>query len=246
MALREQFETSGLWLFRYRSYLPLVLLALILHWLGSFTYLGQSHDTNEMWQLFCCLIALVGFAIRVITVGHVPHGTSGRNSQHQVADVLNTTGMYSVVRHPLYLGNYLVFLGFVAFFHSYMIALLSTCLFALYYERIMFAEEHFLRRKFGDAFEQWADTTPAFIPRMSGWKTAKLPFSIRTVLSREYSTLFLITSVFAVLDEIADSIVEQRLIVDWRWIAVFFSGMTIYITLRTMKKHSSWLRVADR
>ena len=32
--------------------------------------------------------------------------TSGRNTHDQVADSLNTSGIYSIVRHPLYVGNF--------------------------------------------------------------------------------------------------------------------------------------------
>ena len=34
----------------------------------------------------------------------------------------------------------------------------------VYYERIMYAEEQFLRRKFGTVYTDWAAHTPAFIP----------------------------------------------------------------------------------
>ncbi len=57
------------------------------------------------------VISFFGLALRVIVVGHAPYGTSGRNTREQVADTLNTTGMYSIVRHPLYLANYLIILG---------------------------------------------------------------------------------------------------------------------------------------
>ncbi|MGB8874133.1 MAG: hypothetical protein WCC75_12145, partial [Desulfobaccales bacterium] len=43
--------------------------------------------------------------------GLPPRGTSGRNTQGQVAETLNTTGIYSLVRNPLYLGNFLIWLG---------------------------------------------------------------------------------------------------------------------------------------
>ena len=80
--------------------------------LTSFTYLGQRHVINEAWQMLCISVSFLGLFIRIVTVGRAPIGTSGRNTREQVANTLNTTGIYSLVRHPLYLGNYLVFLGF--------------------------------------------------------------------------------------------------------------------------------------
>ena len=52
--------------------------------------------------------------IRIYTVGTTPAGTSGRNRDKQIAEKLNKTGVYSIIRHPLYLGNLLIWLG-VAF-----------------------------------------------------------------------------------------------------------------------------------
>jgi len=52
-------------------------------------------------------LSMFGFIIRAIAIGTTPKGTSGRNTKEgQVAESLNTKGIYSMVRHPLYLGNY--------------------------------------------------------------------------------------------------------------------------------------------
>ena len=246
MSLYSEFETSGSWFFRYRSFLPLVALPLFVTSLQSYTYLGQSHRLTEWWQTFCFLLSLSGLAVRIVTVGYAPHGTAGRNTRRQVAETLNTTGMYSLVRHPLYFGNYLILLGFVMFFRSWSLVLLMTCLYTLYYERIMFAEEAFLKKRFGDLFEYWAASTPAFIPRLHGWIRPTLPFCWRTVLRREYSGLFLITSVFPLLDLLGDWFVEAKVHPDWPWFFVFVLGAMVYVTSRTLKRRTELLRVAGR
>jgi hypothetical protein len=179
-------------------------------------------------------------------VGYAPRGTSGRNTREQLADVLNTTGMYSIVRHPLYLGNYLAMLGVAVFFHTWWMVLLTTSLYALYYERIMFAEEAFLRERFGETFEQWALATPAIVPRLRGWRQPELPFSWRTVLRREYTGIFLLTTTFFLLDVAGDSIAEGRLRIDTPWIAVAIFGATSYVVLRTLKKKTHVLDVQGR
>ena len=110
-----------------------------------------------------------------------PAGTSGRNTREQVANTLNRTGIYSVVRHPLYLGNYLIILGFALWPHVWWLIVLTSCFYALYYERIMLAEENFLRQRFGETFEKWSAQTPAFLPKFRGWKPSAVPFCWRTV-----------------------------------------------------------------
>ena len=100
-----------------------------------------------------------GLAIRAYTVGHAPRGTSGRNTMVQRADMLNTTGSYSLARHPLYLGNYLMWLGIVFFVGVWWLAIICTPVFWIYCERIMYAEEAFLGDRFGRNFHEWAART---------------------------------------------------------------------------------------
>jgi protein-S-isoprenylcysteine O-methyltransferase Ste14 len=246
MSLRSQLESNGTWLFRHRSYLPLVVIPVFLACLPSFTYLGRSHLINEVWQVFCLAISFSGLALRIIAVGRAPLGTSGRNTREQVANSLTTTGIYSVVRHPLYLGNYLILAGMALWPHVWWLVILASCLFALYYERIMLAEEAFLRERFGDTFETWAATTPAFFPRLRGWKPSPVSFCWRTVLQREYNAFLLIIAVFWLFDLIGDSIVEGRLHLDYVWFPVFIAGFIIFATLRSLKKRTKLLNVKGR
>ena len=116
MALQEELEMQGNWLFRRRSLLPLVIL-----WVGVAAAVLSIRTRGVLfasvfpyWHLYeylCLAVGLAGTLVRIYTVGHTPVGTSGRNTEGQVADVLNTTGIYSTVRHPLYLGNFLMWLG---------------------------------------------------------------------------------------------------------------------------------------
>ena len=75
-----------------------------------------------------------------------------------------------MLRHPLYLGNYFIWLGVaVATFNIYFIVIMSL-IFWIYYERIMFAEERFLERKFGNDYLNWSNALPAFIPSLLSFK----------------------------------------------------------------------------
>ena len=111
MKISEHFSHRGPFFFRWRGYLFLFLVPIILLSFIGFTFPFGSQTLALFWEIGCFLISLLGLSVRVLTVGSVPRGTSGRSTRKRQADVLNTTGMYSIFRHPLYLGNYLMALG---------------------------------------------------------------------------------------------------------------------------------------
>lgn len=236
MALREHFEQAGNWLFRRRSFLPLLLLPLFLIALREFTYPGGSHELHLLWEGGCFAVSLAGLALRIATVGFAPPGTSGRNRHEQQANSLNTTGTYSLVRHPLYLGNYLMWLGVASVPRVWWLPVLVTLAFILYYERIMFAEEEFLRRQFGTAFTTWAARTPAFVPQHSPWTPPDRPFSLRQVLRQEYSGLFALVLVYTLLEVGGDFVATGRLQLDPVW-GVFFVVTALLAGVLRILKH---------
>jgi protein-S-isoprenylcysteine O-methyltransferase Ste14 len=187
MGLIESMQSSGRWLFRYRGQLPLVLFIFAAPAVYYTDYTSISSVTNKIVNYSAVLLSLIGFIIRSYTVGTTPRGTSGRNTKQQVAEELNTSGIYSMVRHPLYLGNYLIWLGIVVYTKSIPFTIIFTLLYWLYYERIMMAEENFLNGKFGNSFALWSERIPAFIPKLSGFIPPTSKFSMQQVLRREYS-----------------------------------------------------------
>ena len=246
MTLSEDFERSGNWLFRWRGYLPLLALALLIARLPGYRCLLDDPVLDRAWELLCLAVATLGLAVRAHVIGHTPRNTSGRNAREQRADSLNTTGLYSVVRHPLYLGNFLIFLGTVGFVHDPWPAAVCLLGFWLYYERIMFAEEAFLRAKFGDAFLEWAAGTPAIVPNPRRWRAPELPFSLRNVLRREYNNFFSVVLAMFLLDVISDSVVEGRLALGQFWPPALATGFVIWLALRTLKRRTNLLRVDGR
>jgi protein-S-isoprenylcysteine O-methyltransferase Ste14 len=246
MALREEFRKSGEWLFRWRSYLPLLLIVFFVLALAGLRHPYGSRGLSGSWEIFCLAVSFAGLGIRLFTGGYVPRGTSGRNTKGQVAEVLNTTGIYSLVRHPLYLGNFLIWLGISLFLGLWWFTLIIILILWLYYERIMFAEEEFLQEKFGEAFVQWAEKTPAFIPKFGNWVKPNLPFSFKTAIRKEYSGFFAMMVVFTLLKIAQELFGRGRLGLDWQWAVMFGVSLSIYLGVRYLKKRTAWLQVEGR
>lgn len=236
MALREHFEASGAWLFRWRSYLPLVLFVFVFLGLRHYHYPNGSHAQQTAWEIFCLLIGLAGEAVRAAAIGYVAMGTSSRVARAQEADALNTTGLYSLVRHPLYLGNYLMWLGPALLTRNVWVPLVVSLAFWLYYERIMAAEEAFLRSRFGEVFERWANATPAFLPALHGWQAPATKFQLRRVLRRERSSILGLMATFTVLTSYIDSRIMGRLHVDPLWFALFALTLIFYGVMEADKR----------
>ncbi len=247
MALREELERQGSWLFRWRSYLPLLMLPVVFIALKHSGGIERSagHLAEGLFEGLCVAISLMGLAIRCLTVGYIPKGISTRNRKVGQAPSLRTTDMYSVVRHPLYLGNFLILLGIAMSIQVWWFVLIAMLAFWLYYERIMFAEEEALRAKFGEAYAEWAEKTPAFFPRFKKWQKPSSPFSFRHVLRREYTGFFEIIAAFALLEFAGDWLAEGRLRFGLGRAILLAFGFVTYLILRTLKKRTKILEPAD-
>lgn len=250
MALIEEFEEEGIWLFRYRSLLPIIILVI-----GTFLILRSElyprvfflRDTpfEIYYEMFCLFISLIGLGIRIYTVGHTPKNTSGRNTKEQIADTLNISGIYSTVRHPLYLGNFFMWLGLAMLTGNIWFILIFCFVYWLYYERIMFAEEQFLRRKFGKQYLDWAKNVPAFIPKYSKFFKSDLTFSWKKVLKQEKNGLAAIFLIFCVFD-IAGEIIEKDTHFNYFLIAGTILTLLMYVVLKYIKKRTQILNETGR
>jgi protein-S-isoprenylcysteine O-methyltransferase Ste14 len=189
MALIHSFEKNGNFLFKYRGQIPLILFILILPviFLTDYSFVVSNPAYDLYFLIGCIAVSFLGQIIRAIAIGTSNKYTSGRNTKEQVAEALNTKGIYSTVRHPLYLGNYFMWIGIVLYSYNLWFFILVSLLFWLYYERIMFAEERFLERKFGQSYIDWSMNVPPFIPSFKNFDRSEISFSFKTILRREYS-----------------------------------------------------------
>lgn len=251
MALQEEFETQGNKLFKYRSYLPLIVLfiGVILYLrteLHPETFILKGTSYEIFYEMFALFISLIGFSIRVHTVGHTPKNTSGRNTKEgQVADTLNTTGIYSIVRHPLYLGNFLMWLGPAMLTGHFWFIISFVLFFWLYYERIMYAEEQFLRNKFGKEYLDWSKNVPAFVPNFENYKKSNLPFSWRKVLKKEKNGLFGLFLIFCVFD-LSGELIKNETNYNYFLIAMSILTGLSYIILKYLKMKTNLLDELNR
>ncbi len=248
MALKHSFEKKGNQLFKFRGQIPVVLFlcAIPAIYLSKLECIETYSWIEDVLLVIGILLSFLGQIIRSIAIGKSSKQTSGRNILEQEAKTLNTTGIYSIVRHPLYLGNFFLWMGIVLYAGNFWFVIIVGLLFWLYYERIMFAEEAFLEREFEDEYLNWADKTSAFIPSWKNHSKTEVKFSVKTILRREYPGVSATIIGFVYVDFVRNWIVAGEPI--WLWLhgGIILFALLLSLVLRTLKHHTSVLKEEDR
>ena len=143
----------GARLFRHRGWLPLLFLGIPLVMPGS--------TTPFRWEIGLGLIA-IGEAIRL--AGVAAAGSVTRRRSRNVKRLV-TYGIFAWCRNPLYVGNFLVWMGFVVISGVLWFLPIAIVLFAVEYELIVRYEEGVLESTFGAEYLQYKSTTPRWLPR---------------------------------------------------------------------------------
>jgi protein-S-isoprenylcysteine O-methyltransferase Ste14 len=143
------------WVRRYRRYLPIPLVLLILMFLRPTAPL-ESLFLDTLTDLFGVGICAFGQWIRMWAWGS--NATVGKWG-------VRDRGPYKMMRHPLYAGNFLIVLGLLVVFHNLWAYLLLLLPFAYMYHTITNMEEKRLRRRFTEDYQEYREqAVPRFLP----------------------------------------------------------------------------------
>jgi protein-S-isoprenylcysteine O-methyltransferase Ste14 len=105
-------------------------------------------------------VSIAGLAIRAWAAGHIRKNA-----------VLATTGPYAFTRNPLYLGSFILGLGFTIAAGRWLLALLFAALFVGIYLPVMRVEASTLAEMFGDDYRRYAESVPLFVPRLTRYRS---------------------------------------------------------------------------
>jgi protein-S-isoprenylcysteine O-methyltransferase Ste14 len=171
--------------FRYRGYL--LPVAVILYLLPGPPLFPDPARAG----LDGFLIAAFGQLIRILTVG-LAYIIRGGKDHRVYAEDLVTSGLYSHCRNPMYVGNFFLLIGLAVAANSWVFALGGILLGLGMHRAIVAAEEHFLRGKFGAAYDAYCADVPRWVPRLGGLlaTVSSMQFQWRRVILKEYATSF--------------------------------------------------------
>lgn len=111
-------------------------------------------DKGGYWVTLGLLFIVIGAGFRLAAMGKI--------RKHED---LATTGVYSLCRHPLYLGSMLATTGFCILLNDLENDLMAAAYFAVFYTLSIVWEEIRLAERFGEKHADYCRATPLLLPR---------------------------------------------------------------------------------
>ena len=136
--------------YRSRQFVGIVFLIVL-------TVLGAPIAELYYWGV---VAAVLGIAVRLWASGHVKKDK-----------ILAVTGPYAYVRHPLYVGNHLIMVGFCLASSLWWSFFAWIALSLYYYPQTIEAEDRQLAKLFPGQWEDWARETKALMPRLRPYRS---------------------------------------------------------------------------
>ena len=141
---------GGTWLQRWR--VPLGFLCAVL-----FLIFARPKPST---LLIGAIVSVLGLILRAWASGHIRKNSA-----------LATSGPYAFTRNPLYLGSFLLGLGFTLASGFWPLGILFALFFLGIYFPVMRVESATLAELFGASFERYAREVPLFFPRVTPYRS---------------------------------------------------------------------------
>ncbi len=147
-----QAEQYGAWLFKYRDYTPIPLIIIMLFFA----------EPTALSATLGLLFTIGGELIRIYSVAFI--GSISRTRKGNLGSDLVRTGPFSLVRNPLYVGNFFISGGLAVYSGSTAVVVLTVLMFAAQYYFIVKYEEHLLLQRFGTEYDEYRQSVPPWVP----------------------------------------------------------------------------------
>jgi hypothetical protein len=135
----------------------------------------------QIWMFVCgAALVLCGVGLRFYSAGVL------RKDRR-----LQRTGPYGLCRNPLYLGTLLLQLGFALASGVWTFVISALVVFTAIYLAVILLEERWLKKVFGEPYEEYLRDTPRLLPTLKslGESLVAVRYSLRQAyVNHEYKT----------------------------------------------------------
>jgi protein-S-isoprenylcysteine O-methyltransferase Ste14 len=149
-------------------------------------------------------------------------------------DKLTISGPYAYVRNPLYLGTFLIAIGFVFILKmGYIVGpLFLGALIFMYYNTIQ-SEQKMLLEKFGQKFKNYCAKVPAMLPSLTPYTDGdQWPFSLeRLIKSKEYKSFVWISVIIIAFHLKSRLWLEHKPMSEKTWGLILLAALLIMIDI---------------
>lgn len=114
----------------------------------------------EFWA--AALVTAAGLAFSVWARVHLGHNWSGTVTIKREHELV-VTGPYALVRHPIYTGLLLAFIGSACARGEWRGVLAVVIVWAAFWRKLR-VEEHWMAERFGERYAQYRNRVPALVP----------------------------------------------------------------------------------
>jgi protein-S-isoprenylcysteine O-methyltransferase Ste14 len=118
-------------------------------------------------QVLGMMVMVTGGIFAILCVGSFVLRGNGTPAPFDAPRVLVAMGPYRYVRNPMYIGALGVIVGFGLYQRSLSILLFSVVWLFLAHLFVLFYEEPTLQRKFGEAYDEYCNAVPRWIPKQT-------------------------------------------------------------------------------
>lgn len=168
MIYRNKFISAGRFLCRKRKMIPLVFSVLLLCYVFFASPYILSKANIFDW----------GFAGVFISLGFVVRWLAEDRPSNHLESIMSAGGIYSVIRFPFYLSDFLLMLGVVVAVGSLFLTIIFILVSVLVSERMIIFEESISYNRRGDEYAKWYRSTNAIIPVIWNWEKSTFKRSV--------------------------------------------------------------------
>lgn len=198
-------SSVGNFFFKIRSFTPIPFIFSLLYF------------ASPKWYTVAIGVTFIvaGESLRIWAVGYA--GASTRARTLGAARDLVTTGPYSYVRNPLYLGNFLLSFGVCLVANVYWLVVILIVGYFCQYLPIIALEESYLLESCGQVYQTYREQVHRFVPRFHPYPNPSAhDFSWTRAIKSEKRTLTAIVCIVIL-------IFARQLSIVW-WIVGLFSS----------------------